>query len=168
MRLHSDEQVIERDKILMTLKWFYTDKIPSDMNEAISLVYAFIVGNPDDDPEAGANDYPKNKKSQKKEKTQFDYEFDAEEIYTSFLFDYGIDLIETNFMHWYKFKILLQNLSSETPFAQKIRLRFLDLKQYKGEQYSKLSRAKRRAQIPAQYSREEAAAMKRLLSKIRE
>lgn len=54
----------------------------------------------------------------------FDYEQDSEAIYASFLQQYGIDLIEQKGkLDYFKFRALLTNLSSDTPFQQIIQIR---------------------------------------------
>jgi hypothetical protein len=88
---------------------------------------------------------------------QFCYEFDGEEIYVSFLSEYNIDLIDVDFLHWYKFRILLSNLSSESAFKKKIALRFLDLSMItRGKkEFSELLKIKESIQLPYEYSDEE-------------
>ena len=156
LRLHGDEGVFGIQKVLFTLKWFYKGSPPEDAHEALGLLYGFIKGAGQEDDE------PK-----KKADPQFDYEFDAEEIYVSFIQGYGIDLHEAEFLHWHKFKMLLANLPQESAFAQKIKLRFMDLKKHKGEDYTKMSRAKREVQLPAKHSKEEAAALAEMMEKLR-
>lgn len=160
MRLYEDYDVIQKQKIAMILQWFYIDKIPPDIIEAIKMMNNFIS-------RKSENTSVKDIKKKKSTDQQFDYEFDAEEIYVSFIRDYHIDLLETEFLHWHKFLILLFNLSSESPFKQKIKLRFADLKNMKGEQYAKASRAKREAQIPIKYTKEEEMAIKSALDELR-
>ena len=109
---------------------------------------------------------------------QFCYNFDAEEIYAGFLCDYDIDLIENN-MHWYKFKILLANLSPESAFKRKIELRFMDLNDYKdkvnGKKFAELARAKESVQLPerkyerdAEYERDDVGVVPYTMQKIQE
>jgi len=153
IRLNSDTEALDKDKAELTLKWFYGDILPRNLAEAFNLLNEFIR-------------YPDGETGGKHIR-QFDYEFDAEEIYASFIMDYHIDLIEVGFLHWYKFKILLQNLSSESPFAAKIRLRFMDLKDYKGEAYFKLRKAKMSVQLPKRLTPEEALAMAEMMEKLK-
>jgi len=156
IRLNGDAEVLDGQKTALTVKWFYGNAWPDDFVEALQLLNGFIRYSHGDDE-------PNNKQPVR----QFDYEFDAEEIYASFIMDYHIDLIEVGFLHWYKFKILLQNLSSESPFAAKIRLRFMDLKDYKGEAYFKLRKAKMSVQLPERLTPEEALAMAEMMEKLR-
>ena len=89
---------------------------------------------------------------------QFCYNFDAEEIYASFISEYGIDLIDVDFLHWYKFKILLENLSPESAFKRKIELRFMDLDGMNavgGRKFGELIAAKEAVQLPEKYALDE-------------
>ena len=155
MRLYGDEDVMEDHKLALLLNWFYLNETPPDVMEAIHLMNAFIRNAGDEDEEI------------RRMTPQFDYEFDSEEIYVSFISDYQIDLYETEYMHWHKFQMLLVNLSMDSPFQRKIQLRFADLKGLKGEQHSKAVRAKRRVQIPQKFTREEEAAIKNILEQLK-
>ena len=87
---------------------------------------------------------------------QFCYNFDAEEIYAGFLSEYGIDLTDISFMHWYKFRILLNNLSAESAFKKKIELRFMDLSGFTGQTLADMAEAKAAVQLPSdEYDEEE-------------
>ena len=58
------------------------------------------------------------------EKPPYDLEKDAEYIYASFLYDYGIDLFEQQGrLHWKKFKALLAGLSDESIFKRVVAIR---------------------------------------------
>ena len=67
----------------------------------------------------------------------FSLKYDAEYIYSSFLQAYGIDLIDAqNSLHWKKFNALLNDLPSDTKFAEVLKIRSYkpqkgDSKQYK-------------------------------------
>lgn len=93
--------------------------------------------------------------------TQYDFEFDSEEIYSSFFMQYGIDLVEEKYLHWYKFLILLKGLSADTPFQKKIELRFADLKGLKGKELTKAAQAKERVQLPVNYTAKELAEIRK-------
>jgi hypothetical protein len=84
------------------------------------------------------------------ERRQFCFEFDGEEIYAGFLSEYKIDLIECEFLHWYKFKIMLENLSEASLFKKKIALRFLDLSDFSRDkpEFYKLVHLRESVQLP--------------------
>jgi len=63
-------------------------------------------------------------------KRYFDFEYDAELIYSAFLQQYSIDLCDTS-LHWWKFKALLGGLSEETHFAKVIGFRSMNISSIK-------------------------------------
>lgn len=62
-------------------------------------------------------------------RTWYDFEADSGYIYSSFLMDYGMDLLEERkkkTLHWDKFNALVGGLSDETHFKRVIRIRQMD------------------------------------------
>ena len=55
----------------------------------------------------------------KSEVIAFDFDIDADLIYSAFMQQYGIDLIETD-MHWHKFLALMQGIGSDTKLGEVI------------------------------------------------
>ncbi|PFW55874.1 hypothetical protein COL13_17875 [Bacillus cereus] len=75
-----------------------------------------------------------NKKIEEKEEEKaptiptVDFVVDAERIFSSFLFDYNIDLIEQQGkMQWNKFIALFRNLSSKSPMGHALHYRTCDI-----------------------------------------
>ncbi|MFC4075219.1 Gp15 family bacteriophage protein [Salinithrix halophila] len=57
-----------------------------------------------------------------------DFVHDAEYIFASFLYDYGIDLFEQHGkLHWKKFLTLLSNLSDDSKFKQVVHIRMMEV-----------------------------------------
>lgn len=139
-----EENIPEQKRISQLSEWFFVDEKPKN---AVREFLKFV--NPEsEEKETG--------KSEEREKS-FDYEFDAEQIYTSFLQDYNLDLFDAEYLHWYKFKAMLNNLSAESPFRKRIQLRFMDLNGYKGRALVDLTEAKEAVQLPVEYTDEELA-----------
>ena len=64
----------------------------------------------------------------------FDFEEDAEYIYSSFMLDYGIDLIEQQgILNWKKFIALFQGLSEQTKIREVMRIRSMEIPKYNGK-----------------------------------
>src|SRR5690606_36784562 len=62
------------------------------------------------------------------EKPPYDLEKDAEYIYASFMYDYGIDLFEQQAkLHWRKFKALLVGLSDDSMFKRVVAIRTMEV-----------------------------------------
>ena len=87
-------------------------------------------------------------------KRDFDYEFDAQEIYASFRMIYSIDLFAVD-LHWWEFSALLNGLFVvECPLSEKVRLRNLDTHNCKDR--TKAEQAKQSVQIPDRISEDDA------------
>ena len=84
-------------------------------------------------------------------KKLYDLEKDAEFIYASFFFDYGIDLFEQQGkLHWRKFKALLSSLSDESKFKQVVSIRAAKIpppNKHNAEQRKTLMQLKRLYQL---------------------
>lgn len=87
---------------------------------------------------------------QKHEKELFSYSFDYAYILSGFLHDYGIDLMEISYMHWWKFRMLFDGLSENTEIKQRIMYRSIDLSTISDkEERKRISRIQRSIQLPA-------------------
>jgi hypothetical protein len=121
-------------KHLLVLRWFYDDSVPAD---GVNGFIQFLA-------ESGG----KNSAERSDGKRYFDFDFDAGEIYASFLAEYRIDLFDVDFLHWYKFRALLQGLSPESAFCRKIAVRFRDTSNLKGRDRTEAEAAKETVQLP--------------------
>lgn len=70
-----------------------------------------------------------------------DYELDADYIYAAFLAQYGIDLIDIEYLHWHKFLALLKGLNSDQKLVQIMGYRSYDKNAGNKDQYEKLEYA---------------------------
>jgi len=150
----SDVNIPENKKLSKLKEWFFDGEsleyIPNDILSEVFI--GFFRMNQKITEESTESEY-----SDEYENTrQFCYDFDAEEIYADFLREYNIDLIEVDFLHWYKFKILLGNLSAESMFRKKIELRFMDLSKFQdnsdgGRRFIELAKAKDTVKLPVFY-----------------
>lgn len=131
LRMLGDEHIPDCDKPALLCGWFFCESVPAD---GLELFSAFVAGgterNNEDEPQV------------------LDYEFDAEEIYASFRAMYGINLM-TEPLHWWEFRALLGGaLSGDTPLAQKIKLRTMDISKLPPEEQAEAERAQERVQLP--------------------
>lgn len=63
-----------------------------------------------------------------------DFEYDGEYIYSSFMLDYGIDLIDIQgVLPWKKFIALFQGLSEQSKIREVMRIRNMDVPKYNGK-----------------------------------
>ena len=73
----------------------------------------------------------KEEPSNRRNKRLYDYEYDSNYIYAAFLAQYGIDLIDIEYLHWFKFKALFTSLSEECEFMKIVGYRAMDLSKIK-------------------------------------
>lgn len=101
---------------------------------ALNEVLNFFAGN------RGGSDSPSNTNKN----LYYDFEQDYKYIYSAFLEQYGIDLLDDNVkLHWHKFKALFVSLSSECMFSKIIHYRSVNLNDVPKEQknfYKKMKR----------------------------
>ena len=142
-----DRNISGYKKIEKLVNWFFDNNFPENISPEIAIeAFIHFVGK---NGRRDVEDAVPYEIEPEESERQFCYNFDAEEIYASFMAEYGIDLIETDFLHWYKFKILLGNLSPESAFKKKIELRFMDLSDLHDiRKLTELTRAKESVQLP--------------------
>lgn len=129
--LMQEKNINEQDKIALALQLYYYDlsKI-TDIKEAINEILYFYAG------QQKNNDIEK-KKSKEDNKQIYSYEFDAEYIYSAFMQQYGIDLNSIKYLHWWKFKALMNNLSDNTQFVKIMGYRSINLAEIKDKNMKK-------------------------------
>jgi hypothetical protein len=137
--LMQDRKISEKDKIMQALKLYYydLDKI-RDIKQAIEdILWFYRCGK-----EIKQNDNIEDTRN--KQKQIYSYEFDDEYIYSAFMEQYKIDLNKIKYLHWWKFKALLNSLNKNTHFVEIMGYRAIDLSKIKDKEekarYRKLKR----------------------------
>lgn len=133
-RLLTDNSVMAQHKPLLIQRLFFITETPTDGFQLL-LDFLGFTGETQNEP-------------------QFDYEYDATEIYADFLRYYGIDLMNDS-IHYKRFVILLANLPSDSALKKKIELRFADTSKLKGKEREKMEAEKAKVQLPVYLTREE-------------
>ena len=126
--LMQDDEVNEYDKILTALELFYP-VIPTNLQEAIDKIMWFYAGDTIQSKGLG--------KGVTKSEQQYNYEYDADYIFAAFLDQYGIDLNEIEYMHWWKFKALFKNLKEDNLIVKIMQYRSIDLRKIKDKEEQK-------------------------------
>ncbi len=140
-----DLECSEKEK-LETLLQFYLTPVPA---EAVSemhkpLIDFFVMRKA---REETRNEHVESTSG----KVLYDFKFDAACIISGFLQDYGIDLTRNVYMHWWKFRILLDGLSADTEFKQRVMYRNTDTGQIKdGKERQRIQKIQRAIAIPQQ------------------
>lgn len=125
-----DDTISEKDKIIQSLQLYYPklEKI-KNLNEAIeNMLWFYRCG----------KELANSKKTNKDTKKQiYNYEFDAEYIYSAFMQQYGIDLQDIEYLHWWKFKALFNGLAENTQFVKIMGYRAMDISKIKDKKEKK-------------------------------
>ena len=129
--LMQDKGIGKEDKIALALNLFY-EEMPKDIFKAIDGILWFY----------SRGKYKKDKKEEdlpieKKKKKIYSFEHDDEYIYTAFLDQYGIDLNEIEYLHWFKFKAMFSGLKSNNKICEIMGYRAIDLSKIKDKDEKK-------------------------------
>lgn len=95
------------------LSLYYGRNWPQPYDEAIRQAIWFYRCGKEPEPEG------KPGKELQSVRRSYDFEVDADVLYTSFRQAYGMDLLEEE-LHWWAFRELMLGLPEETPFKQRV------------------------------------------------
>ncbi|MDU5109759.1 MAG: bacteriophage Gp15 family protein [Clostridium sp.] len=139
--LMQENSMEDKDKILMALKLYYP-VIPKNLNEAIEkMLWFYRCG----------KDVRKSKVNGKgKGVTQiYSFDYDDDYIYAAFMDQYGIDLQDIEYLHWWKFKAMFKSLKEDNEIVKIMGYRSMDLSKIKDkEQKAYYKRMKDLYEIP--------------------
>lgn len=129
--LMDDTEFSDEEKIIQALELYYP-VIPSDLDKAVEEILSFYkCGKEEEYRNVGSN-------SSKSSTTKiYDFNNDAEYIYAAFLDQYGIDLQDIEYLHWWKFKAMFNGLKSDNKIVEIMGYRSIDLKYIKDEEQRK-------------------------------
>ncbi|MBY6844874.1 bacteriophage Gp15 family protein [Clostridium botulinum] len=124
--LMQDDSVSEEDKIIQALQLYYP-VIPSNINEAVDKMLWFYRCGKDVTPSKGTG--------KGKGVTQiYSFEHDDDYIYSAFLDQYGIDLQDIEYLHWWKFKAMFKSLKEDNEIVKIMGYRSMDLSKVKDKE----------------------------------
>ena len=127
--LMEDDNLNEEEKVLQALNLYYP-VVPNNLEEAIEQIKWFYSCGKLDNPIG-------NKKVRASSKKVFDFEVDANYIYSAFMSQYNIDLQDIEELHWWKFKALLEGLKEDNKLSKIIEYRSVDLSKIKDKEQRK-------------------------------
>lgn len=108
----------ERVKKMLAL---YKGRLPDDLKAAIDALCEFYTAghmkSDDDEPRRGMPNY--------------DFEFDQDFFVSGFRENYGISLLQVDYMHWWEFLALFRGMNANTELKQRMQLRSIDTGQIK-------------------------------------
>ena len=143
--LMQDNKLGKKDKIALALQLFY-DPVPQDIKKAIDGILWFYTRN----SKKYANSNSFNNSS-------LDiYENKIINIYTAFLDQYGIDLNEIEYLHWFKFKAMFEGLKSDNKICEIMGYRAININKIKNkEEKDKYKKLQKEWALPDNRSEEE-------------
>lgn len=116
--LMGNEELSDEEKVNYVFECFMDEKSNFNINEKSEFINTIFEK---------INEFSAQKPSVESEKTM-DIKQDFEYIYSSFMADYNIDLIDQfDKLSWLKFMSLLGGLSKNTKMAEVIRIRTMDI-----------------------------------------
>lgn len=125
-KLYREKTLEDEIKIEQALKMLVTNRFKlalltfDEKIELLELIYKECINT-------------KSRPNTRQKSPVFDFEYDSEYIYSSFMLDYGIDLIEVQGkLSWKKFIALFEGLSEKTKICEVMRIRSMEVPQYNG------------------------------------
>ena len=147
----------DRDKVENVLSLFFIEDRPKNVGAAINAVIdLYRCG--EEPKKAPAK--RKNGNVEMKQKLIYDYEHDAPYIYGAFMSQYGIDLNDIEYLHWWKFQALFRSLEDHNKIVEIMSIRNTDLSKIKdSKERSRIARLQSIYALPQHLTREEKIAM---------
>ena len=148
--LMQDRNIRKKNKIIQAIKLYYPDVGQiTDYEKAVEdILWFYRCGK----ELANSN----NVSAENKSKQVYSYEFDDNYIYSAFLQQYNVDLQDTEYLHWWKFRAMFDGLSKETKIVEIMGYRAIDLRTIKDkEEKKRIKKLKELYKLPDMRTREQ-------------
>ena len=125
--LMQDDNLSEEDKLYYALNLYYP-VLPQNINEAIEKILWFY--------KCGKDNYD-NSSSKIKSKVIgqiYSFEHDDDYIYAAFMDQYGVDLQDIEYLHWWKFKAMFKSFKEDNEIVKIMGYRSMDLSKIKDKE----------------------------------
>lgn len=135
--LMQDDEIEPQEKTRKALTLYYP-VIPSNLNEAVEAILWFY--------RCGKEDNPQRRKVNARMGSNriYSFEYDDDYIYAAFMTQYGIDLQDIDYMHWWKFRAMFHSLTNQNEFVKIMEYRSMEIKadmpKEQQEYYQKMKR----------------------------
>ena len=142
----NDEDVKGYEKILFLRQYFLRE--PKNIDEAITKLTDFVSLK--DVNGAYTEESGEGEDTEIEEpKSLFSFALDYPYILAGFWQDYGIDISEIKYLHWWKFRQLFDGLSEKTEIKQRIMYRSIDLSTIKDkDERRRIEKIQRSIRLP--------------------
>ena len=149
----------KKNKVAQLLSIFYTEQMPRNTTVAMETIIGFYSCGVETKKDT-APQRRKNGNVVLKPKMIYDYFHDAPYIYAAFLGNYGIDLNDIEYLHWWKFHALFRGLPSSAKIVEIMGYRGTDLGRIKSKsEQERIARMKEIYALPQELSFEDKVAM---------
>ena len=119
-------------KVYQALKIYYPNlKQITDINKAVDNILWFYKCGKEDKKETS------QKENKEGNKRIYSYEFDNELIYSAFKDQYGIDLQDIEYLHWWKFKAMFDALKDDNKIVEIMGYRAMNINKIKDKEMKK-------------------------------
>ena len=109
--LMQDSKIPDQDKLILGLQYYFRDKIPKNINIAVEKMLWFYKCGKEEVEAKGTG-------SGENVGQIYSYEHDDDYIYSAFLDQYGIDLQDIEYLHWWKFKAMFKSLKEDNKISK--------------------------------------------------
>lgn len=136
-QMAADPDIESEDKWRYLLEYYYQGIVVTGENvkEFVEQALKFYSCNKQLSSKENEGDLQENEGSYQSDKI-YDFDFDDTYIYTAFLQQYGIDLQEIEYLHWWKFKAMFDSLQ-DSKFCKILEYRSVDLAKVNDEEQRK-------------------------------
>lgn len=146
-----DEHLSAAEKTCCGLQQLFGTLPPGDTAHAVELLLWFYHGGRTPQEEEGEAAPARGRRPER----AYDFAQDAGHIYAAFLQAYHVDLLAVDFLHWWAFLALLDDLPEDTALAKIIQWRTMDLSKVKDKELrAYYAQLKKRFSLEAPLSRE--------------
>lgn len=118
--LMQDDDVEDTEKTVKALRLYYP-VIPGNLEAAVdAMLWFYGCGR----EKGGKKSEAKGKKSHER---IYSFDYDDDYIFAAFLSQYGIDLQDIEYLHWWKFRALFNSLTDDNQIVKIMQYRSMDI-----------------------------------------
>lgn len=144
--LMQDRNITDEAKIVQTIRIFCKE-VPKDIEKAINDILWFY---------RGGKEERKGLNNGEKAKQIYSFEHDAELIYSAFMSQYGIDLQDIPYLHWWKFKAMFEGLNEDNKIVEIMSYRSINVLKIKDkEEKARIKKLQKAYALPDMRTEEE-------------
>lgn len=144
-----DDILSSAEKSINALHLYYPE-IPTDIDSAVNEILWFYGCGKTEDPSR------KRVYSQRSHSRVYSFDYDDDYIYSAFLTQYGVDLQDVEYLHWWKFRAMFNSLTEDNFFVKIMGYRSMDISKNIGKEQQKFfSKMKKMYELPKSHSEAE-------------